>query len=356
MYKMTSRERFTRMYEHREADRIPIVDSPWGATIERWHREGMPENVSFVDFFDLDHVAHISVDNSPQYPIATVEETDEYRVYTTEWGVTLKNWKHAASTPEFIDFTIKSPDAWQEAKQRMQPTRDRINWNYLKKNYKIWQEKGYWIQAGLWFGFDVTHSWTVGTERLLIALIEYPEWCVDMFNHFLDVNIALLDMVWDAGYMFHCVSWPDDMGYKQNQFFSLKTYRELLKPVHKKAVDWAHAKGVKVHLHSCGDINPLVPELVEIGIDALNPLEVKAGMDPIKLKEKFGKDLVFHGGINAVLWDDPEAIEAEIRKVVPVMKESGGYIFSSDHSVPSTVSLDDFRRITDLAKKMGSYL
>jgi uroporphyrinogen decarboxylase len=95
--------------------------------------------------------------------------------------------------------------------------------------------------------------------------------------------------------------------------------------------------------------------LISMGLDALNPLEVKAGMDPIALKREYGKDLVLHGGINAVLWDQPEAIREEMHRVVPVVKESGGYIFSSDHSVPSTVSLEDFRRITDLAKELGAY-
>jgi uroporphyrinogen decarboxylase len=120
-------------------------------------------------------------------------------------------------------------------------------------------------------------------------------------------------------------------------------------------VEWAHAKGITAHLHSCGDVNPFVPELVEIGMDALNPLEVKAGMDPVHLKKTFGDKLVLHGGINAVLWDDLEAIEAEMTQVVPVLKESGGYIFSSDHSVPSSVSLEGFRYIVELAKKLGSY-
>jgi uroporphyrinogen decarboxylase len=139
-----------------------------------------------------------------------------------------------------------------------------------------------------------------------------------MFNHYLDVNLALLDMVWDAGYKFDCISWPDDMGYKNNQFFSVKTYRELLKPVHKRAIDWAHAKGIKAHLHSCGDISPFIPELIDIGLDAINPLEVKAGMNPKELKSKFGNELVFHGGINAVLWNDMDAIEAEMKKVIPL--------------------------------------
>jgi uroporphyrinogen decarboxylase len=99
----------------------------------------------------------------------------------------------------------------------------------------------------------------------------------------------------------------------------------------------------------------LIPDLIEIGVDGLNPLEVKAGMKPVELKAKFGKDLLFHGGINAVLWDDRDAIEAEMRQVIPVMKEGGGYIFASDHSIPSSVSFDDFKGIIHLIKELGTY-
>jgi uroporphyrinogen decarboxylase len=132
-------------------------------------------------------------------------------------------------------------------------------------------------------------------------------------------------------------------------------YRQLLKPYHKRAIEWAHAKGIKAHLHSCGNINAFVVELVEICLDALNPLEVKAGMNPVSLKQNYGDNLAFKGGINAVLWDKPDEIQAEIEQVLPVMKESGGYIFSSDHSIPDSVSLQDFTDIVVLAKKLGSY-
>lgn len=352
---MNSHERFKRMYEHRDADRIPVIDAPWSSTIERWRREGMPPDVDWVDYFGMDKVAYIGVDNSPRYPSRVLEETEEYRIHTTSWGATLKDWRHAGGVPEFLDFTIKDPDTWRVAKERMTPDKDRIPWEWLKSNYRKWRDEGYWIIGGLWFGFDVTHSWTIGTERMLIALVEQPEWCMDMFEHFLNVNLQLLHMVWDEGYEFDCISWPDDMGFKHNQFFSLKTYRRLLKPFHKRAIDWAHAKGIKAHLHSCGDVNPFIPELLEIGLDALNPLEVKAGMDPIHIKKTFGDRLVLHGGINAVLWDNLEAIEAEMEKVIPVVKENGGYIFSSDHSVPDSVSLDNFKHIVEHAKRLGSY-
>lgn len=352
---LTTRERFLRTFEHQTADRIPITDSPWRTTIERWHREGLPENQSWVDYFGIDQVERIWVDNSPRYPETVIEETGEYKIYTTKWGATQKEWKRVQSTPEFLNFTITNPDIWQQTKERITPDPVRINWTELHRNYQKWKEHGVWIQAGLWFGFDVTHSWIVGTERFLLALIENPEWCQDMFGHLLDVNLELLNMIWNAGYEFDSIWWPDDMGYKHNQFFSLQMYRELLKPFHQKAIDWAHAKGIKAHLHSCGDINPFIPELIGMGLDALHPLEVKAGMNPVHLKSAFGADLVLNGGIDAVLWNDRDAIAAEMQRSIPVLKESGGYIFSSDHSVPSSVSLTDFRTIIELAKSLGTY-
>jgi len=352
---MTTHERVSRMYAHREADRIPVTDDPWGATIERWAREGMPAGVSYVDYFDLDRFAGIGVDTSPRYPAVVIEETEDYAISTTAWGATLKNWKHAASTPEFLDFTIKDRETWNAARARMTPDPARVNWAMLEKHYPTWRSEGYWIEAGFWFGFDITHSWNVGTERLLMAMLEDPEWCVEMFNHELDMCISHFEMIWERGYPFDSIRWPDDMGYKQHTFFSLETYRALLKPVHQRAIDWAHARGIKARLHSCGDVHTFLPEFIEMGLDGLNPLEVKAGMDPIAIKRQYGDRLLLHGGLNAVLWDDTEAITTEMRRILPVAKEHGGYIFSSDHSVPSSVSLDNFRVIINLAKELGSY-
>ena len=355
MAEMTTRERMVRMYEHREADRVPVVDYPWDATFERWHREGMPTDADYVDYFGLDKFADLNADNGPRYPETIVEETDEWVIRTTDWGATLREWKHAEGVPGFLDAAIKDPASWAEAKGRMTPTPDRVGWEWLKSNYSRLREEGAWITANFWFGFDVLHSWVVGTERLLLAMVEQPEWVVDMLDHSLDVQIALFELVWEAGYHFDAIAWCDDMGYKHSQFFSLDMYRQLVKPSHKRAADWAHAKGLKVNLHSCGYIAPLVPDLIDAGIDMLNPLEVKAGMDPIHLKAQYGDVLAFQGGLNAVLFDQPDSLWREMRRVVPHMKRNGGYVLGSDHSVPSSTSLETFRRFVTLAKELGSY-
>lgn len=352
---MTSKERFLRMYQHKEADRVPIIDVPWAGTFRRWYDEGLPRDVDWTEYFDIDRTADIGCDNSPRYPAKVLEDAPDYRIYTTVWGVTQKSWKYKDSTPQFLDFKVTTPEAWKDAKARMTYVEDRVNWAYLKQNYDRWVADGRWITGGFWFGFDVTHSWMVGTETLLVAMYEEPEWVMDMFDTYLNLDLECFNRIWDAGYHFDCISWPDDMGYKNTMFFSNQLYREVLKPFHKKAADWAHERGIYVHLHSCGDVMDRVDDLVEIGIDALNPLEVKAGMKPLYLKEKYGDKLTLHGGINAVLWDNKEAIIEEIRNTVPRLKENGGYIFSSDHSIPNSVSLDNFKAILSEVKRVGAY-
>jgi len=355
MKEMTSRERISRMFEHKEADRVPIEDYPWAATIERWESDGMPKGMDYRDYFGMDKILQYTPDVSPQFPYTVIEETDEYIINTSSWGATCKNFKHSASTPEFLDFKVVTPEAWAEAKARMSISPDRINWKYIEKEYKKAIDEDHYKMAGFWFGFDVTHSWMVGTETLLIAMLEEPEWCSEMFNFGLDMCIGHFELLWEKGYKFDAITWPDDMGFKHSQFFSLNTYRELLKPVHKRAIDWAKSKGIKSMMHSCGDITPFIPELVEIGLDGLNPLESKAGMNPAKIKAEFGDKLVLKGGLNALKLNNPPEFFEEMEALVPIMKENGGYIFSTDHSIPSSISAQDFMRIVQRAKELGKY-
>ena len=352
---MNSWERFKRMYDHREADRIPIIDDPWAGTLRRWKREGMPADVDWCDYFDIDKIGVINIDISPRYPEVTLEETDRYAIRTSPWGVTMKHFKEEDSTPEFLDYKVTTPEAWEEAKKRMTLSDDRIPWDYLKENYDKWRAEGRWIRGVFWFGFDVTHSWMMGTENVLVAMIEEPEFIEDIFDTYLNHTIALYDRLWDAGYHFDEMFWYDDMGYKGTTFFSPNMYRELLQPYHTRAVKWAHDHGVYAQLHSCGDIMTLLPDIVPTGVDALNPLEVKAGMDVFEIKRKYGDRLTLHGGINAVKWSDADAILAEIDEKVPVLKQNGGFIFSSDHSIPNAVSLDNMKRIVAEVKRVGRY-
>jgi uroporphyrinogen decarboxylase len=356
MKAMTTHERMSRMYQHREADRVPITDGPWESTILRWRREGLPQGVDWQDYLEVDRFASIGgLDTSPRFPRQVIEESDTYIIERDSWGITKKNFKPVNSTPMNIDHAIKDPGTWRRAKERMLPSRDRVDWDHLARHYPGWRSEGAWIIAGPWFGYDIVNARMVGTETLLLAMADDPEWVVDMLSHLCDMALALLDMVWEAGYDFDELQWPDDMGYKNGLLFSKKMWREMVRPYQARAIDWAHAHGIVAHIHSCGNISALVPDLVDLGLDGLNPLEIKAGMEPLALKSSYGGRLLLKGGFDIRNWSDWPLAEADIRAKLPLMMNSGGYIFSSDHSIAESVSLENYRRIVQLAKEIGRY-
>lgn len=110
-----------------------------------------------------------------------------------------------------------------------------------------------------------------------------------------------------------------------------------------------------VILHSCGRVKDLIQYFIEEGIDCLQPLEVKAGMDLIELKERYGDKICFMGGIDVRLMalNDWKPVEKEIKEKFEVAKEGGGYIYHSDHSIPKNVSFRQYKRVTELVKEYG---
>ena len=356
MIQLTERERMLRTYRRQEIDRIMLLDTPWEGTIRRWHREGLPVNMAWEDYFGFDRWIRICPDNSPRFPHKVLEETERYRIETTVWGGTQKAFNELDSTPEVLEFYYDTPEKWEEAKKAMQTYYDdRIPWKMLEENYPKWKAEGRFLQLVVWFGFDVAHTRMIGTENMLISMYEDPDWVTDIFDTYLNTSLDLCQRILDAGYEFDGLFWYDDMGYKGSPFFSPAAYRELLKPYHKKAVDWAHERGLVTEMHSCGYIEPLLPDVIETGVEMLNPLEVKAGMEPNRLKSLYGDKLAFHGGINAQLWDNMDLVRAEMERIIPLMKEGGGYVFASDHSIPNSVSFENMKEIARLAHELGKY-
>ncbi|MCD6360481.1 MAG: hypothetical protein J7M38_06390 [Armatimonadetes bacterium] len=353
---MTSRERITGAVMRAPIDRIPMHDSPWGSTIERWRREGLPEGVSVAEYFGFDTVVRITADLSPRYPAGVVEETDDYVISTSAWGVTSRTWKHRASVPEFLDFTIEDRDSWAEARERMGTDEDRVNWAALEKNYPKWVEAGHFIEYSIWGpGYDVWANWVVGTERFLMALVEDPDWCREMQTFAAERAVYFGDMILERGYDFDGIRIPDDLGYRNGLLFSPEVFDYVIRPAHEILCDWARERGKIRWLHSCGNVMDLMPRLVDIGWQVLNPLEIKAGMDPFQLKELYGDRLTLDGGIDVRTMTDRGEMEREVASKIPVLKEGGGYIYHSDHSVPDDVSFENYCRLIELVREYGAY-
>lgn len=138
----------------------------------------------------------------------------------------------------------------------------------------------------------------------------------------------------------------DDLGTQQSTQMSVEMYREMIKPYQKKVYQFVQKNypNVKVGLHCCGAIKSLIPDLIDAGVQVLNPIQISAkGMDPQELKERFGKDLVFLGGgadmqgfVNHT--DDTQAIYEHVRKLLDIFAPEGNYIFSQVHNILDNVS------------------
>lgn len=355
MREMTTHERMTRVYSHREPDRVPITDWFWESTIARWQSEGLPPGIGAGSYFGLDDLVDIGIDTSPRFSAEVLEETNSYRIERDSWGITKKNFKPVNATFEHIDHIVKDRESWNMAKERMTASPDRIPWDSLERDYRLWRQRGAWITASPWYGYDVVNARMCSTETILYAMADDPEWVKDMCDHGCSLALTLLDMMWDKGFLIDELMWFDDMAYRNGMMFSKEMWRSIIRPYQKRTIDWAHNHGIKVQLHCCGRISDLIPDLVQLGLDALNPLEVKAGMDPLQAKKQYGRDLVLRGGFDIQNWSDPAKAERDIMDVLPVMMQSGGYVFSSDHSVADSVSLDSYRRIVAMVKDVGTY-
>jgi uroporphyrinogen decarboxylase len=352
---MTSRERVLLALQHKEADRIPWSDFPWGTTEARWHREGLPEGVSSSEHFGFE-LWGAGGDNSLQLETRVIEDTDEYVIATGPNGNTVRNWKNSTSTPELLDFTVTSREKWEELKPRLEWNDSRVDWEGVRKGLDWARERGLFTYVSFGPGFTRTCD-MVGPERVLMGMVEDPAWIHDMFMADARVCAAMAEELLSRGYDFDAGWIFDDLGFKHRGFFSPAMYRELLMPAHKLIIDVFRSRGKPMLLHSCGYNMEFVPQYIEVGFDCLQPLEVKAGNDLLALKRDYGDRLAFMGGIDvrAMADPDPAVIEREIAEKVPIAKQGGGYIFHSDHSVPDNVSFAQYTRVMELAAHYGKF-
>lgn len=351
----TPRRRVRAALDHKEADRIPIHDSPWAATTSRWRNEGLPAEIPVSEYFHFE-LAGFSADTTPMYPVRIIERTPEYVVKTTPYGSTRKNhWDHS-TTPELIDYGIKSREDWLAAKKRLVPSHTRVDWVSLKQNYDQATSDGLFRTFNAVTGYDMCQAY-IRADELLPLLITDPDWIQDMIETTADLVIEMAKIVFKEGFVFDGAFLYNDMGYRGAPFFSPRIYRELIQPSDRRLFDFFHSHNLPVFLHSCGYVKPLLPDLLAAGLDCLQPLEVKAGMDVVELKREFGKDLTFMGGIDVRTFSDPDpsAVETEIAVKITAAKVGGGYIYHSDHSIPNNVSFPQYLRAMALVNQYGAY-
>lgn len=352
---MNSRERVKLALEHREPDRVPIHDSPWEATVDRWRGEGLPAGVSVADYFGFE-LASFEADTSPQFPVEVLHEDEEYVVERNSFGGIRKNHRDYSTTPLIIDYPCKTRKDWEELKPRLKASDYRVDWVTGLQCFQREHSRGRFITYNAAVGYDKIQSY-VASERLLKAVIMEPDWVKDMYATDARLVIEMCERMIKGGFIFDGAFLFCDLGYRNGLFFSPRHYEEQLHPVFKELCNYFNGQGMPVILHCCGNVKDLIPYFIEEGIACLQPLEAKAGMDLVELKKQYGDEMCFMGGIDVRLMalEDSAPLEKEIRMKFQVSKEGGGYIYHSDHSIPNNVSFQQYKRVMELVKKYGEY-
>lgn len=353
---MTSRERVGAALAGRRPDRVPIHEAFWEATEDRWRKEGLPAGVSADDHFGTE-IRTMGVDNSFGFAAEEVERTEEYVIARDSWGVLTRNWVDHRSTPELLDFRVGGREDWDRLKGRLKPDPARYDWEGLRTQHARWREQGKFICISAIPGYEATWR-KVGPERLLMAIAEDPDWVREMYAYDAEAITGSMALFLARGFDFDGAWLWDDLAYKNGPLFSPRAYREQLLPYHKQVVDYCHGQGWPVILHSCGNITALVRDLIAAGFDCLQALEVKAGCDLAFLAREYGRDLCFMGGVDVRTFfaEDEGEMEREIKAKLEIgMASPGGYVFHSDHSIPTQVSLARYRRVVELVKEWGVY-
>ncbi len=353
---MNSKELVKNTLARNPVDRIPVYDSFWSEVKADFRNQGVQENQTMEEYFDLD-IDMFWFEQSFLLPEKTIEAKDGLRTYSDSWGTVNQEIIGQQTTPGLLNFAVQSRTEWEDDyKTRIKYSPDRINWADLKHRYDRIRSREKYIVLSMLDPFEA--AWhMVGPEEQLMLMVMDPDFLTDIYA----ANTQLIEDGW-VDLIKNGIE-PDglwlygDIAYKNGLLFSPKHYQELLMPFHARLVNLAHESGAEVIYHSDGNLSAAIPYLIEIGVDCLHPLEVKAGMDIRELTVLYGDQICMMGNIDARLYqeNDREGLENEILTKLPDAMKTGGYIYHSDHSIPPGTKLDTYQFGLDLVRKIGRY-
>ncbi len=366
---MTSRLRVKLALAHRQADRIPFYcDELFVDTEIRWLKEGLPlDQDKREELFGFD-CTDLFIDSSLRFEPKLIEENDETLTVADKYGFVATRNKLIPGI-HYHEHPIKSIEDWHKFRERLHVdfgTRSRIHEVTYFKPFEVWPT---WTEAreifsqkrqtGRYIALRVYGPWEIlwrlrGYNEAMMDLYENQELVEDIFDHF---TAFLLDVVRKGisnGIQPDCLFLLDDLGSNKSLLFSPKIIQELFFPRYKKIGEFLKEQKMDFFFHSCGDVKDLLPMFVELGVDALNPLQATV-INVVDLKKQYGDKIAFLGNINSRLFHDPKAIRDELDRKIPLAMRNGGYIFASDHSIPSELSLKEYLSILEYTRQLGTY-
>ena len=365
-------DRMNKALRHEEPDRVPVSDFFWGSFLERWRKEKeLPADTDIYSYYDLDWIVTIPNMDPHIKEFEVLEETDEHVIVRTGFEAVIRK-KFADPMPEWLGFdtdtiekaeALEFDDPWDE-RRYFSGGDNQIGGvgDGYARNLPPWIET---VQS-LYPDFPVYGSQCeaneymtriVGPENLLLWAGLYPErfgrfvqrtneWAVELLKAQIKAADGLIEGM---------VIWGD-VAYRKDLFFHPDYWRKWYKPGLKQMVDICHEHGLPVIYHGCGNIMRIFEDFIEVGIDAYNPLEAKAGLDIVELRREYGHRIAFCGNMNVMEWADctPEELKPIVLRKLNAAK-GGGLIFQSDHSVPSNVSAENYEYVVNLVREYGQY-
>ncbi len=381
---MSHRERVLAALNHKEPDRVPIdLGSTWVSTIvESTHESlkeylglegGATESAMFVlqtvrvderiqKMFDTD--IRPVVPGAPVNWERKIEEKGGYDYFEDDWGI---GWRMPRKGGFYYDM-VKHPLAGadlQEIKSyrgpdisdpgRIAGLAERTRQMHEETDYAIFPEIG---GPGMFEG-----SWFLrGMEQFMVDMINDPESAAALMDKLLEISAGFYGLYLDEiGDYIDIVPMGDDLGGQRGPLMNPDMYRKLIKPRQKELISFVKSKTkAKVFFHICGDATPFLDDLIEIGVDIINPVQVTAAnMDTKKLKERWGDRLVFWGGgcdTQRILpFGTEDEVADEVRRRIDDLAPGGGFIFNQVHDIQANTPPGNIVVMLKTALEYGRY-
>jgi len=227
---------------------------------------------------------------------------------------------------------------------------------------RLYEETDYAVVAAIPGGFVTWSQFMRGFEGWFLDLAADPKFAEALMDRTLDFLLALAGkLLEEVGPYIQIITFGDDLAAQNGLMMSMPMFRKLIKPRLGRVFDFIRSRcDARLWFHTDGAILPLIPDLVDLGIDVLDPIQVTAkGMDDTRyLKREFGDDLVFWGGIDTqrlLPFGSPEEVRADVQRRILDMAEGGGYVLNSVHNIQGDVSPENVVAMFDEAYAFGAY-
>ncbi len=308
-------------------------------------------------------IYNIAPRSSARYKLEYRDE-GKYIAYTDEWHIGWHSPKKGGLYFDMYDWPLAKFETIEELEQNYEwPDAEDPN-RYVGLREKALEtiEQGKAIVVGsLSAGISEMHAWTRGFEKYFTDFYLYPDLAVHIMNKVVELKMIYWEKVLaEVGDLVDVVIEADDLAGQKNLFFHPDQYRQFIKPQHTKLFSFIKSRTkAKLFYHCDGALRPILWDLIESGIDILNPIQKVVGMDYAEIKKEYGNDITFWGaGVDTQRIFDkgtPDEVRDEVKRNIEIMASGGGFIFSPIHNTQATVSPANYMAMWETLQEYGQY-